>query len=267
MARSLPINKTAIQLTITILFYLILRIPLIDNALSHDEMYRTFSYLSSSPLVELQPEKEISKRFDWGRDWKRQIAYHPLFFLSFYYNWIRLFGDSERSLHIPVIIAGLVGIIILYFLGSLIFGNDISLMATLAAVFSGSHIMYSVQAVYAIFEMLIFLASLLVLSKFIITKNKRFFRVLLILNLLGISIFYHYFLYLIIQTIILWLLRDEFKVRLPYFFTAFLLIATFSVFVTFNYNRKLYLPREWWPRNDFKQTIKNIVNLPEAYIK
>ena len=110
-----PVSKITIQLTVIILLYLILIIPLINNALWHDEIYNTFLYLHTFPIIGFHAKQSLSQGYGWSTDWQRQIALHPPFRLLFYYAWIRIFGDSEASLHIPVAIAGLLGIII--FLG------------------------------------------------------------------------------------------------------------------------------------------------------
>lgn len=237
-----------------------------NNALWHDEIYNTFLYLKALPNISPQANHTLSKSysFSWSTDWKRQIVLHPPFLSLIYYVWIRLFGDSEVSLHIPVAIAGLLGIIIVYFLGSLVFDNDVGLMAALATAFSSSHIMYSVQTVHAIFEMLIFLSSILCLARFVITKNAGLFRLLLLLNILGALIFYYYFFYLIIQTIVLWLLKKDLKIKSLYFAAVFISVTVFLVFVKYTYDKNFYSYKHW-PKNDFSQTIYNIVYLSRDF--
>lgn len=268
-------NRVAFHLVILVLFYFILRVPLADKALWIDEIRNTFMYLDTAPFAKLSAGKEMplyykpldyscysyTYGYSWGKSWKEQIVIHPPLLSTFYYLWIRVFGDSEISLHIPTIIAGLIGIILLYFFGSFIFENDVGFLATLATVFSTSHIMYSVQAVHAIFEMLFFLASLLIFCKLLITKNNKFFYLLVALNILGMLMFYHYFFYLSIQTIALWFLKDTLKIKASYFAMVFILTAIFSISVIVWYGKGCY---HWshWPKNNLERTIKNIIILP-----
>ena len=261
-----PVNKITVQLTIIILLYLILIIPLMNNALWHDEIYNTSLYLHTFPAIGFHAKEPAPQAYGWSTDWQRQIALHPPFLSLFYYAWIRAFGDSEISMHIPVAIAGLLGIIILYFLGLAVFDNDVGFMATLATTFSSSHIIYSVQAVHAIFEMLIFLASLLCLTQFIIRKTARLFKLLLLLNMLGIFIFYYYFFYLIVQTIVLLILKKDLKIPPPYFVMVSLLLAVFFVFVKFNYAHNRYSYTHW-PKNNLNQTKYNMVYLSRDFTR
>ncbi len=268
-------NRVVFQLIILILFYFVLRVPIADKALRIDEIRNTFMYLDTAPFAKLSVGKETPLHYSplhyscysytygysWGKSWKEQMVIHPPLLSAFYYFWIRCFGDSEISLHIPTIIAGFVAIMLLYFFGSFVFGNDIGFLAALAMVFSASHIVYSVEAVHAIFEMSIFLASLLTLYKLIITGNKKNFYLLLALNILGVFMFYHYFFYLIIQTIVLWSLKDRLKIGVAYFAVVFLLIALFSVSVIACYkNGKYYW--DLWPKNNLGRAVTNIIFLP-----
>ena len=241
-----------------------------SKALWFDEIFSTRLYLnvslSAEPgLFQYVPDLDEVQYARWGNDWRREHAYHPPLFLVFYYTWTRFFGDSELSLHIPTLIAGILGIIIMYFLGSLIFGNDVSFMATLAVCVSSPHVMYSVEAMYMIFEALAFLLSLLFFCKFIITKDPKAFWYLLACNILGVFVFYHYFFYLIVQTLALWILRDKLMVKKPYFIGVFLSVLIFFLFVIINYGKGYYSNSSYWGSNDLKHTIDNIITLPSFY--
>ena len=259
MITNVSVMKVRVQLIVIIFFYLILIVPLMNKAFWHDEIYNTSLYLNSFPVI--QPKFH---EFNWSADWQRQISLHPPVLSLLYYVWIRCFGDSEISLHIPVAIAGLLGIILLYFLGNIILDNDVSFIATLATTFSSSHIMYSVQTVHAIFEMLSFLASTLCLAHFVITKSPRLFRWLLIFNVFGICIAYYYVFYLIAQTVIFWIRRKDLKIRLVYFIMVVIFIILFLGFIKFSYDRKKY-SYDCWPKNDFRRAIANILYLPAEF--
>lgn len=257
-------RRVIIHLSIVIFLYLILRIPLLGKTLGADEIFNTFCYLQQRPFANYHSEQIVTEPRPWAADWQREIAYHPPFLNIFYYNWIRIFGDSEISLHAPTLIAGLIGIIILYLFGRLVFNGEVSFIATLATVCSSSHIMYSTQAVHAIFEMFFFLGSLLLLFEFIIKKNQTAFYLLLILNVLSIVVFYHYLFFLVVQTIILFVLRKELKIKMSYFILVSLLIALFLFFIVSRHKEGLY-SRPFWRKNNLIQAIIIIVSMPDKY--
>jgi len=256
--------KLRMQLFIIIFSYLVLTVPLMNKAFWHDEIYSTSLYLNPLPVI--QP---ISPYSNWSTDWQRQIQIHPPAAYFLYYVWIRCFGDSEISLHVPVVIAGLGALILLYFLGNLVFNNDVSFMAALGLTFSSSYIMYSVSACYAIFELLIFVASILCLSRLITTKSAGLFRWLLILNLFGVFIYYFYFLYFFVQTMVLWYLRKDLKIRSGYFMINLLLFVLFIGVIALNFNMQQYSHsrHRHWPKNDLRTTFYNIIYLPSEYTK
>ena len=125
--------------------------------------------------------------------------------------------------------------------------------------------MYSVQTVYAIFEMLVFLASVLCLKHLITTKSARSFGMLLGINVLGMCTSYYYCIYLIMQTVIFWALRKNLRVRSIYFIVFFLLLVLFLCFIKSNYDAKQYFRYKNWPKNDFKRSVNNIIYLPYNY--
>jgi len=248
--------------------YLIIRTPLLDKPLQHDEIYNTSAYLQDCPLSKTSQKHALSNALNlsWGTDWKRQITMHPPFLSGFYYFWIRIFGDSEISLHAPVIIAGLAGIILLYLLGSLLFGNDVGFLAALGVSFSVAHIEYSTQAVHAIFEPFILLASLLCIYGFITTRRRKFFYSLILANIFGILIYYHYYVYLIIQTIILRLLRKELKITRIYFVSVAAITVLFAFFTLTNFAKGSY-SYEFWIQSNIKTLINTVISLPSHIIR
>lgn len=254
-------NKLLFHLIIIVALYLLLRVPLMDKALWQDEIRNTFEYLNTSPLTGIDQDKETIPGYSWGRTWGEQIVIHPPALSAFYYVWIRVFGDSEISLHVPTLIAGLGSLLLLYFFGSFVFSRDIGFLAAVAMALSPSHIGYSAEAVHAVFELLVFLASVFVFCRYVVMKDRRLWYLLLALNMLGIFVFYHYLFYIIIQTIALWVLRDRVKVSTAYFITVVLLAALFLFFVTTSYAKGMY---HWthWPKNSIVNTIKIIIFLP-----
>jgi len=268
MEKTLPKKAYFIHLGIILLLYLLIRLPLLDKPLQHDEVYNTFVYLHAAPFSQtaatsLSLEQPL---FNWKTDGIRQIAMHPPFLSAFYYCWIRIFGDGEISLHLPVIILGLAGLVLLYFLGSIIFGSAVGFFAALATSFSIAHIEYSTQAIHAIFEVFILLFSLFLLYKYISTKEKKFFYALPVINLFGILIYYHYWVYLTAQTLILWFYRRELKPAKINFILVFIGALLFIAFVFRCFMAKLY-NYDFWMLPDFKTLVNVIVGLPTHIIR
>ncbi|MGB2705381.1 MAG: glycosyltransferase family 39 protein, partial [Candidatus Omnitrophota bacterium] len=178
-----------------------------------------------------------------------------------YYFWIRAFGDSEVSMRIPALAFGLSGVVLMYLVGSAVFGDDIGFPAALATVFSIAYITYSTEAVHAIFELPILMASLLCLYKFIMTRKRRMFAGLLLLNAAGVFIFYHYLAYLMIQTAVLWLYRKRLGIRGYYFTAVALLVAVFCWYAASSFSEG-HFSYGFWLRHDLKTIIKVIGTLP-----
>lgn len=258
------IGKKRLQIAILVFCYLALTFPLMGNALWHDEIYNTSLYLNTFPDLRPSSGENALQVSGWAAEWRWQIALHPPALSIFYYVWIRLFGDSEFSMHVPVLLAGLLGVILLYLLGCIVFDSDIGFVAALAMIFSSSYLMYSVQAVHAIFEMLIFLASALAFAHFVIKKNKKIFKILIFLNILGFGIFYCYFFYFLAQNIVLWIFRKSLGIKKIYFVASILLSVIFISFISFNYTKKQYSCSHW-PKNSIFMAIKNIITLPRNF--
>lgn len=244
-------EKTTIilQLLFLMCLYLTIRLPLLDKPLHHDEVYNTFLYLRLTPLSaeESYSQKNVSiteiKDWNWSRwrtDWRRQIATHPPFLSGFYYVWIRIFGDSEVSLHFPAMLTGLFSLFVLYFFGSILFGRKVSFFATAAVLLSPSHILYSTQAVHAIFELSIFLISLSYLYKFLFYRSNKLFMYLIVLNILGFFIFYHYIVYFIIQILIIIICAKNIKGFNLYRIFSLIVCATFFTYFLVNFFRGHY---------------------------
>ena len=269
MINAIQSKKYIIHLIIIIFFYLLIRLPLIDKPLGHDGVYNTKEFLKDSPVSNFFPQNKDVLYYEksWSRDWARQLSIHPPLVSTFYYFWVRVFGDSEASLYIPTIIFGLAGLMSVYFLGILLFGSDVSFLAVLATSFSLSHIEYSTAAVHAIFELFIFAASILIFYKFIKSKDKGIFRWLFLSNICGVFIFYHYFIYLLLQTIILWIKRKILEIPKYYFFTIGLFFVLFAAIILRNVlNHRYFNDFESWIRCDFKTMIKIIIWFPMGLV-
>jgi len=261
--KKVAFKKSFFHITIIIFFYLLIRLPLLNKPFGHDEIYNTMVFLCNSSFSNPFSSKHTAlekKEFSWGTEWHTQLSLHPPFLSIFYYTWIRIFGDSEKSLHIPTLIFGLLGLILMYIIGALLFGREVSLFATLAVGFSISHIEYSTMAVHAIFELFIFLASLLYFYKFLKIKNSKYLHTLFVLNILGVLIFYHYFFYLAIQSFVFWIRKKELAIPGYYFFTLASLIFLFLGFFIACALKGGYNYPHWMPVNfeSFKAVMLSI---------
>jgi len=250
--------------------YLIPRIPFVNKPLNNDEIYNTFLYLDTNPFSTGTMSAGLQGRSpdqpNWKTDYKRQIPIHPPLVSIFYYYWIRIFTDSEISLHIPPLIAGWLSLIIFYILGSYLVGEEIALAAGIVFNFSAAFIAYSTQAVLAAFELFCLLLSLLLLYRFLTRRNKTDLRNLCIINILSALTFYHYFVFLFGQTIIFFLFRKKLDIRLPYFIFAFSLFAIFASILTYAFLGNHYSGFNFWPDISASYLLKRIIMLPHTLI-
>jgi len=262
------LKKTSTQITVLVFIYLMLTIPLLGKAFWHDEIYASFSYLKAAPFIDNNVKLDTDRYVPvWREDYKRVISFDPPMFLSVYYLWIRVFGDSEISLHIVSMINSLAALILVYFLGKLVFNKRVSFFASMALVFSPAFLMYSVQANTMSFEIIYFVLSLFLLSKLLISQKRKYFYLLLAANLLGLYSFYHYVFYLCLQVLFLWIKRRELKVNVMYLVASCCVIGAFFLFFIYNQVSEKYSNREYWQKNNIKSLAHNMVFLPKENIK
>jgi hypothetical protein len=253
-------NDSRRSLLILIFFFLLLRIPLLDRPLQHDEVYKTSVYLNDAPFLRA-PLFHKEDQVSWADDWRRQLAIHTPFVETFYYFWIKVFGDSLVSLRVPTILFGLAGLIAFYFFLILVFDGSLAFWVALLTAFSVSNIGYSTMAVSVIFESALLSASLLVLALALLGDNRKLLYVLFILNILGVLTFYHYFIYLFIQTLILWRNRKKMAVVSAYFITAGVAAMGALALIIQSYQRGLF-GYDFWIENNVLALLSVMAFLP-----
>lgn len=129
---------------------------------------------------------------------------HPPFYFIFYNVWGKVFGISQIALISLSVVAGIISIVLIYFIVKKLFKNkDIAFVSALLTCFSLYHFHFSRDATeYSFFPMMIFLSTYAFLV-FIETKPKQGMRKL-ILNagfyvLSTAALFYtHYYAFMII---------------------------------------------------------------------
>lgn len=220
--------------------YLVLSAPLLNRPINHDEVYNTLCYLDALPFsapTDITSNKKITDQFymSWRTDWERQIALHPPFVSLFYSGWTRLFGDSELSLHLPPFLIGFVGILLLYQIGSFFLKRDAVFAASLATACSITWIGYSVQAVHAMFEAGIFLIALFFFCRYVRSGERKDLTRLQIANLFGILIFYHFVIFLMVQTLFLFLSRKKYSLKMDSFVLMGLVFILYGILFLSNY--------------------------------
>jgi hypothetical protein len=262
-------NKTIIPLFAILLLYLAIRIPLLNKPLQHDEIYFTSTYLRALPSFHGQANEnaESNGTIAWDNDWQRHLSFRlPSVFL-FYYYWVRMFGDSEISVHLPALFLGFIGIILYYYLGLLLFNRRVSLLAVAATTLSISHIGLSTTATFLIFEFCIFGATLLSLAQFLMTQNRKLLYLTMILNIFGVLIFYHYFAYLFLQTLIFWFNREKLRIPRYYFVCAVTALLGFTMmFFYFYLNGWFDYGTGFWIKNNLYTLLSVVVWLPFSFI-
>ena len=261
-------NKTIIPLLAILLLYLAIRIPLLNKPLQHDEIYFTSTYLSALPFHS-QPtgNAEANGMLTWDRDWQRHLSFRlPSVFL-FYYYWDKVFGDSEISVHLPALFLGLIGIILYYNLGLLLFTPRASLCAAAATTLSISHIGLSTTATFLIFEYCVFGATLLSLAQFLLTQNRKLLYFTILLNIFGVLVFYHYFAYLFLQTLVFWFNRDKLRIPRYYFASAATVLLGFVLMFFYFYLHGWFdYGTDFWLTNNLPALLSVVLWLPFSFI-
>ena len=232
-----------------------------SRPLAHDETYNTFIYLNKRPVISSVIHRQDIREYNWQGDWRRQVILHPPGLSFLYYNWIRVFGDSELSLRIVTFFSGLAALVVFYLLGILVFDSSVVFMASLALCVTPAYVVYSLTAVHAIFELLIFLTTLLVILKYISCRTRRLFWLLFVVNAAGAVFFYHYFIVLFMQLCILWRFRAELKLKKTYFVSVLFFIACFLTVAGILYSRGLYKSFNWQTQH-FGSSLFTVFFLP-----
>jgi hypothetical protein len=248
------------SLLILVFFFLLFRIPLLDRPLQHDEIYKTSVYLRVSPFSKLSPE-HADGGLTWANDWRRQLSIHPPFTAAVYYFWIKAFGDSEISLRLPSILAGLISIIFFYFFLILVFDHVFAFWVSLATVISVSSIGYSTMAVHAVFESMILSVSLFCLARALLYNKKGALAVLFMVNMIGALVFYHYFVYIFVQTLIFWRYRRELFVPRTYFVIVTAVFLGALALIAQSYKLG-YLEYNFWLENNVWSLLQILALLP-----
>lgn len=244
--------------------YLLLATPLLTKALWHDEVYSSSTYLDSIPKISsLEVFSRVMRGNTWSEDWRTQLAYHPPGIFTFYYFWNYLFGDSEVSLHLAPFILGLISIFLVYRLGEKLFGRGVSFFATLCLVLTSSYILYSSEGTHPIFELFIYITTLSIFYGCM--DGKRNYHALFFTNLLGLLLFYHYFIYFIIQNLILFYLRKRLRIPAMYFAAAIFFALCELLFLGLNYSLGYYEILKTEFPHDATGMMKSIILAPHYF--
>jgi hypothetical protein len=244
-----------------------LRLPLLDKPLQHDELYNAFPYLATSPLTHAAARTPANGElpFDWAADWKRQLVVHPPTLSAFYFGWIRVFGDSPVSLHVPPLMAGCVGVGATYLLGAVLAGPAVGVAAALALTVSLSHVEHSTQAVHAAFEVAILALSLWLLARLLVRGTRDDRNRLIAVNVAGVLLFYHYVVFLAVQTVILWPRRRGLAIGTTYFLAAGMAAAGVAAVFVHGFARQEY-GYDYWMSGGLKTLGATAFSLPRYFI-
>lgn len=123
-------NRNTFWLATILAVALAVRLIGIDYSLWYDEIATT--QFASTPFALL-----------WS-DWIIRETNPPLYY-SLLHGWIYLFGDSDTALRMFSVSIGLIGIVLLFFLGATLFGPRVGLVAAALTSLSAQHIYYSQQ--------------------------------------------------------------------------------------------------------------------------
>lgn len=248
----IPIN-TIIHISIITIIFILLRAPLLTRSFGLDELYSSAYYLNNE------------QSFCWGNDWQRQLSLHPPFTYATYWLWQKLFGGSELKQRLLIFMVSYFGIIVLYFFIKNISNKHIAFFTTFAVCISPHHIIYSSSALFAGFEFTLLYTSLFMLYKIYSQKNYSLIPMLYIVNTISIFTFYHYLIYLLLQTFILWTIRKSAKIHWMYFMFIIFIIIAIPIFLATNQYLHNFLTSSWWLINTPTKIFWTIKELPTYY--
>jgi hypothetical protein len=260
-------RTTARKLGLLLVVTLALRVPLPDKPLQHDEFYNAFPYLVTSPLTRA-PASVAAKGelpFDWARDWRRQLAVHPPTLSAFYFAWIRVFGDAPVSVHVPPLLAGCVGVGATYLLGAALAGPAAGMTAALALTVSLAHIEHSTQAVHAAFEAAVLALSLWLFARVLARGGRDDVVRLTLASVVGVLLFYHFIVFLAVQTLVLWHRRRALALGPGYFVLAAVAASAVAAVFALGFAWREYGYAYWMP-GSLRSLGATVFSLPRYFI-
>jgi uncharacterized membrane protein len=257
------IHSWIILIGISLIFFA-LRVPLLNDALWHDEIYKTkvyFQYESSDNCA------AGCQGLKWRNDWKRQLSIHPPLYYSLAVFFYYLIGDSEIALHLPMLFLAWGSVVLAYFFVREILDQYTAFLIALGLTVSEAHIRQSVNHTYPILEVFVFMLSLLVLIKFFKQKEKKQYQLLILTNLIGMLTFYHFFIYIGFQMLVFFYLRKKLKIDSFYFIIHGVLMLALVVFITIQYQAGRYHARTHWPKASVGQAWSILKGIPCYYMR
>ena len=249
--------KVLLPVLLLLLINAALRLPLLGKPLVHDEVYYTSTYLS--PAVRTPPIRP------WAQDWRRQLTLHPPSILLLYRGWIRLFGDSDVSLRVLPFLIGLAGLLSYLDGAAQVFSTETALLSGLILSCCLPQIEYSTQALNSIFEQLIFLLSLGALAR-VGKPGRRSWGRIAVLNVIGLLLFYHYLLFLYVQTLWLFLQRRRLAVPGWLIWGPAAVIVAASLIFGLTMARSVYA-LEWFQPAGFMDLLRQLRGLPFSVVR
>ena len=236
-----------IRLGLALGLYGCLIVPLANKPLTHDEVYYTRTYFRGLPSD--TPSRTTAVRTApyerWATDKSRQLSIHPPGVYLAYFAWLTMCGDSDLTMHLPAIVSGAMALVLLYCGALAVVTEDVAFWAVLLAACSPSFLTYAATAIPAMFECLLYLASLGLLYQVVAQGRTNRLPFLALANLLGCLTFYHYFVFLLAQGVILW--RSNRRSRMSTLLSAVSVAAVMGMmfFIAFNQGEKRY-EQAWW---------------------
>lgn len=133
---------------------------------------------------------------------------HPPLFYLVHHLWIGIFGMSESALRSISVVFGLLSIVILFKLGSLVFNKSVGLLAAFMLSISPWHIWLSQNARSNTMLLFLVLISTFAFYKILQEYRKKWMIVYVIVTI--ISIYTHYFAFMI------WIAQNLYVLLSPY---------------------------------------------------
>lgn len=127
--RGLPSN-IGWTLAAFVLVALLLRLPFLGRSVWFDEACMSDQRIGTWPQLLATLYVDI----------------HPPAWITFMHFWNALFGDSELSMRMPALLSGLASVVLVYWTGHRLVGQNAALWASLLLALSPVHLWYSAEA-------------------------------------------------------------------------------------------------------------------------
>ena len=175
----------------------------------------------------------LAHEFSPWNMWNEEDSSKPVFTFLILRPWIKIFGLSEYAVRFPAVILGILSVLLVYYLGSLVFNRQAGLISAFLLAISPAGIYYSQQAFYSSMEIPAVLVSMFLFFK--VLDRRHGLTALTVVNAVLVYAFASCFFIVLVQNFVIAIFYRQdrdFSKRwfLSQIFVVFSLIAWWFIF-------------------------------------